>query len=166
MPFKTSTIALCVNTGSRHENAANNGCESPALALLTDSSAHYFEHLAFKGTAKRSQRALEKTVSKGALLRIVCQCQTSRSKTRERCSMPSPPASTRCFSVCAAGCGSDSSEMLQQRHGHGGGLSLGHRAPRQARASCSASAICLRFLPSFSSFSSSSSSSSFNSLRR
>merc|ERR1719370_2014311 len=37
----TATVGLWIDTGSRYETAANNGV------------AHFLEHMAFKGTAKR-----------------------------------------------------------------------------------------------------------------
>jgi processing peptidase subunit beta len=43
----TATVGLWIDTGSRYENAKNNGV------------AHFLEHMSFKGTAKRSQTALE-----------------------------------------------------------------------------------------------------------
>lgn len=43
----TATVGLWIDTGSRYENQANNGV------------AHFLEHMAFKGTSKRSQTALE-----------------------------------------------------------------------------------------------------------
>merc|ERR1711997_269908 len=43
----TATVGLWIDTGSRYETAANNGV------------AHFLEHMAFKGTAKRSQTGLE-----------------------------------------------------------------------------------------------------------
>eukprot|EP00095_Tigriopus_kingsejongensis_P006311 maker-scaffold61_size441589-snap-gene-3.31 protein:Tk06311 transcript:maker-scaffold61_size441589-snap-gene-3.31-mRNA-1 annotation:"mitochondrial-processing peptidase subunit beta-like isoform 2" len=43
----TATVGLWIDTGSRYETAANNGV------------AHYLEHMVFKGTAKRTQNALE-----------------------------------------------------------------------------------------------------------
>lgn len=43
----TATVGLWIDTGSRYENADNNGV------------AHYLEHMVFKGTAKRSQMDLE-----------------------------------------------------------------------------------------------------------
>merc|ERR1712165_224752 len=43
----TATVGLWIDTGSRYETAANNGV------------AHFLEHMAFKGTAKRSQTQLE-----------------------------------------------------------------------------------------------------------
>lgn len=43
----TATVGLWIDTGSRYETAANNGV------------AHFLEHMAFKGTTKRSQTALE-----------------------------------------------------------------------------------------------------------
>merc|ERR550519_2735677 len=39
----TATVGLWIDTGSRYETAANNGV------------AHFLEHMAFKGTAKRTQ---------------------------------------------------------------------------------------------------------------
>merc|ERR1719175_444651 len=43
----TATVGLWIDTGSRYETAANNGV------------AHFLEHMAFKGTSKRSQLDLE-----------------------------------------------------------------------------------------------------------
>merc|ERR1712241_1277213 len=43
----TATVGLWIDTGSRYETAANNGV------------AHFLEHMAFKGTKKRSQTDLE-----------------------------------------------------------------------------------------------------------
>ncbi|CAL1541279.1 unnamed protein product [Lymnaea stagnalis] len=43
----TSTVGLWIDAGSRYENAKNNGV------------AHFLEHMAFKGTKKRSQTDLE-----------------------------------------------------------------------------------------------------------
>jgi len=43
----TATVGLWIDTGSRYETAANNGV------------AHFLEHMAFKGTAKRTQTGLE-----------------------------------------------------------------------------------------------------------
>lgn len=43
----TATVGLWIDTGSRYETAANNGV------------AHFLEHMAFKGTEKRSQTQLE-----------------------------------------------------------------------------------------------------------
>ncbi len=43
----TATVGLWIDTGSRYENASNNGV------------AHFLEHMAFKGTAKRTQTQLE-----------------------------------------------------------------------------------------------------------
>ena len=39
----TATVGLWIDTGSRYETAANNGV------------AHFLEHMAFKGTEKRTQ---------------------------------------------------------------------------------------------------------------
>lgn len=44
---ETVTLGVWIDAGSRYEAASNNG------------SAHFLEHIAFKGTAKRSQRSLE-----------------------------------------------------------------------------------------------------------
>jgi len=43
----TATVGLWIDTGSRYENDKNNGV------------AHFLEHMAFKGTSKRSQTDLE-----------------------------------------------------------------------------------------------------------
>ena len=43
----TATVGLWIDTGSRYETAANNGV------------AHFLEHMAFKGTQKRTQNQLE-----------------------------------------------------------------------------------------------------------
>ncbi len=62
----TSTVGLWIDTGSRYETAANNGV------------AHFLEHMAFKGTNKRSQTALELEVENmGAHL----NAYTSREQT-------------------------------------------------------------------------------------
>lgn len=44
---KTATVGMWINAGSRGDNNANSG------------TAHFLEHLAFKGTSKRSQYSLE-----------------------------------------------------------------------------------------------------------
>ncbi|EPZ35276.1 mitochondrial-processing peptidase subunit beta [Rozella allomycis CSF55] len=44
---ETATVGVWIDAGSRYEDASNNG------------TAHFLEHMAFKGTAKRSQRDLE-----------------------------------------------------------------------------------------------------------
>lgn len=44
--LKTATVGIWVDAGSRYENPKNNGV------------AHFLEHMAFKGTQKRSQTAL------------------------------------------------------------------------------------------------------------
>jgi len=44
---ETATVGMWIDTGSRYESDANNGV------------AHFLEHMAFKGTAKRSQLQLE-----------------------------------------------------------------------------------------------------------
>ena len=46
----TATVGVWIDTGSRYETDANNGV------------AHFLEHMAFKGTSKRSQLALEMEV--------------------------------------------------------------------------------------------------------
>merc|ERR1711990_526234 len=62
----TATVGLWIDTGSRYENANNNGV------------AHFLEHMAFKGTAKRSQTGLELEVENmGAHL----NAYTSREQT-------------------------------------------------------------------------------------
>jgi processing peptidase subunit beta len=63
---ETASIGIWVNTGSGYENDKNNGV------------AHFLEHMAFKGTAKRSQKALELEVENmGANL----NAYTSREQT-------------------------------------------------------------------------------------
>lgn len=47
---ETATVGVWIDSGSRHETDANNGV------------AHFLEHMAFKGTAKRSQIQLEMEV--------------------------------------------------------------------------------------------------------
>jgi mitochondrial-processing peptidase subunit beta len=44
---ETATVGVWIDAGSRYETAENNG------------AAHFLEHLAFKGTAKRTQQQLE-----------------------------------------------------------------------------------------------------------
>lgn len=44
--LKTATVGIWVDAGSRYETPQNNGV------------AHFLEHMAFKGTEKRSQTAL------------------------------------------------------------------------------------------------------------
>lgn len=44
--LKTATVGIWVDAGSRYETPKNNGV------------AHFLEHMAFKGTQKRSQTAL------------------------------------------------------------------------------------------------------------
>lgn len=44
---ETATVGVFIDAGSRYETAANNG------------TAHFLEHMIFKGTSKRDQRALE-----------------------------------------------------------------------------------------------------------
>lgn len=62
----TATVGLWIDTGSRYETAANNGV------------AHFLEHMAFKGTAQRSQTQLELEVENmGAHL----NAYTSREQT-------------------------------------------------------------------------------------
>ncbi|XP_076058372.1 ubiquinol-cytochrome c reductase core protein 1 [Oratosquilla oratoria] len=62
----TSTVGLWIDTGSRFENDSNNGV------------AHFLEHMAFKGTAARSQTDLELEVENmGAHL----NAYTSREQT-------------------------------------------------------------------------------------
>jgi len=45
--LSTCTVGLWIDAGSRYENEKNNG------------TAHFLEHMAFKGTKKRSQLDLE-----------------------------------------------------------------------------------------------------------
>merc|ERR1712142_1151732 len=62
----TATVGLWIDTGSRFETSANNGV------------AHFLEHMAFKGTSKRSQTDLELEVENlGAHL----NAYTSREQT-------------------------------------------------------------------------------------
>lgn len=62
----TATVGLWIDTGSRYETAKNNGV------------AHFLEHMAFKGTSKRSQTDLELEVENmGAHL----NAYTSREQT-------------------------------------------------------------------------------------
>ncbi|VDO03102.1 unnamed protein product [Rodentolepis nana] len=62
----TCTVGLWIDVGSRFENEANNGV------------AHFLEHMAFKGTDKRTQQSLESEVeNKGAHL----NAYTSREMT-------------------------------------------------------------------------------------
>ena len=44
---ETATVGVWIDAGSRYETAKNNG------------AAHFLEHMAFKGTSKRTQRNLE-----------------------------------------------------------------------------------------------------------
>jgi len=63
---ETATVGVWIDTGSRYETDANNGV------------AHFLEHMAFKGTAKRSQLQLEMEVENmGAHL----NAYTSREQT-------------------------------------------------------------------------------------
>jgi len=47
MGSETATVGVWIDAGSRYETAANNG------------AAHFLEHMAFKGTSKRTQQQLE-----------------------------------------------------------------------------------------------------------
>ena len=55
--LKTATVGLWIDAGSRYENEKNNGV------------AHFLEHMAFKGTNKRSQTQLGKFGSQVLLFR-------------------------------------------------------------------------------------------------
>merc|ERR1719375_2787175 len=44
---ETATVGVWIDAGSRYETAKNNG------------AAHFLEHMAFKGTSKRTQKQLE-----------------------------------------------------------------------------------------------------------
>mmetsp|Transcript_26909 Transcript_26909/g.59327 ORF Transcript_26909/g.59327 Transcript_26909/m.59327 type:complete len:478 (+) Transcript_26909:208-1641(+) len=46
----TATVGVWIDSGSRYEQASNNG------------AAHFLEHMAFKGTDKRTQRQLEEEI--------------------------------------------------------------------------------------------------------
>merc|ERR1719399_908829 len=62
----TATLGMWIDTGSRYESDANNGV------------AHFLEHMAFKGTTKRTQLQLETEVENmGAHL----NAYTSREQT-------------------------------------------------------------------------------------
>lgn len=62
----TCTVGLWIDAGSRHETESNNGV------------AHFLEHMAFKGTAKRSQTDLELEVENMGAHLNAC---TSREQT-------------------------------------------------------------------------------------
>lgn len=47
---ETATVGVWIDSGSRYETEANNG------------AAHFLEHMAFKGTSKRTQRQLEEQI--------------------------------------------------------------------------------------------------------
>mmetsp|Transcript_12767 Transcript_12767/g.29855 ORF Transcript_12767/g.29855 Transcript_12767/m.29855 type:complete len:484 (+) Transcript_12767:227-1678(+) len=47
---ETATVGVWIDSGSRYETAENNG------------AAHFLEHMAFKGTQKRTQRQLEEQI--------------------------------------------------------------------------------------------------------
>jgi len=47
---ETATVGVWIDSGSRYETAANNG------------AAHFLEHMAFKGTDKRTQKQLEEEI--------------------------------------------------------------------------------------------------------
>lgn len=47
MGSETATVGVWIDAGSRYETASNNG------------AAHFLEHMAFKGTQKRTQQQLE-----------------------------------------------------------------------------------------------------------
>uniref|UniRef100_A0AAG5DAM5 Mitochondrial-processing peptidase subunit beta n=1 Tax=Anopheles atroparvus TaxID=41427 RepID=A0AAG5DAM5_ANOAO len=66
LPTNVATVALFLDAGARYEDKQNNG------------TANFFEHVAFKGTTKRSQSALEQEVeSMGAQLEV----KTGREQT-------------------------------------------------------------------------------------
>jgi len=65
-PHKTATVGLYIDAGSRFETRANNG------------TAHFLEHMAFKGTNKRSQHALELEVEN---MGMMLNAYTSREQT-------------------------------------------------------------------------------------
>merc|ERR1719460_2695180 len=63
---KTATVGVYIDAGSRFENSANNG------------TAHFLEHMAFKGTGKRTQHQLEVEVENmGALLNAYTSRETT-----------------------------------------------------------------------------------------
>ena len=47
---ETATVGVWIDSGSRYETSANNG------------AAHFLEHMAFKGTSKRTQKQLEEQI--------------------------------------------------------------------------------------------------------
>jgi len=66
LPSETATIGVWIDAGTRFENEENNG------------TAHFLEHMAFKGTEKRSKEGLEREVENmGAHL----NAYTSREQT-------------------------------------------------------------------------------------
>lgn len=66
LPGETATVGVWIDTGSRYENANNNGV------------AHFLEHISFKGTKNRTQRQLEEAIENmGAHL----NAYTSREQT-------------------------------------------------------------------------------------
>jgi len=50
LPIETATVGVWIDAGSASESEANNG------------AAHFLEHMAFKGTEKRTRQALEKEI--------------------------------------------------------------------------------------------------------
>ncbi len=63
-PFKTATFGLFIDAGSRFETTKNNGWvqythAKPLFLSYIFRTAHFLEHMAFKGTKKRRQRDLE-----------------------------------------------------------------------------------------------------------
>lgn len=65
-PHKTATVGLYIDAGSRFETAQTNG------------TAHFLEHMLFKGTEKRSQHELEVEVEN---LGMLFNAYTSREQT-------------------------------------------------------------------------------------
>ena len=83
----TCTVGVWINAGSRFETAQNNG------------TAHFLEHMAFKGTNKRKQQDLENEIEGlGAHL----NAYTSREQTvyYAKCySKDLPQGNRRCFAL-------------------------------------------------------------------
>lgn len=116
-PHKTATVGLYIDAGSRFENSKNNGLAgrlgrrvraAAAMGRATslthifissshgNSTAHFLEHMAFKGTGSRTQLQLELEVENmGAHL----NAYTSREQTvyyglQEGVSIGNPPKKT------------------------------------------------------------------------
>ena len=77
-PHKTATVGLFIDSGSRAENDKNNGSVINDFSLSYFANeflrtAHFLEHMIFKGTGKRTQASLEEEVCAEAYLpQILC----------------------------------------------------------------------------------------------